>query len=65
MKRRAFNDASKKLGEAILRAMLLLGEETFADPGDIRAALSVFRAVGLESEARRIAIQLLVLERRG
>ncbi len=54
-----------QLGEAILRAMLLLKDEAFADPGDIQAALSTFRAVGLEQEARRIAIQLLLLERRG
>lgn len=54
-----------KLGEAIVRAMLLLKDEAFADPGDIQAALSAFRAVGLESEARRIALQLLLLERRG
>ena len=55
----------KQLGEAILRAMLLLKDEAFADPGDIRSALSVFRAVGLEAEARRIAIQLLLLARHG
>ncbi len=55
----------KKLGEAILRAMLLLKEESFADPGDIRTALTVFRAVGLEEEARRTAIELLLLDRRG
>ncbi|NOX42095.1 MAG: hypothetical protein GXP05_16865 [Alphaproteobacteria bacterium] len=55
----------KRLGEAILRTMLLLKDESFADPGDIRAALSTFRAVGLEQEARRIAIQLLLLERLG
>ena len=54
-----------QLGEAVLRAMLLLKNEAFADPGDIRAALSAFRAVGLEQEARRISIQLLLLERRG
>ncbi|MCB1367509.1 MAG: hypothetical protein KDK00_07095, partial [Rhodobacteraceae bacterium] len=57
--------AAGQLGEAILRAMLLLKGEAFGDPGDITAALSVFRAVGLEYEARRIAIQLLLLERRG
>ena len=55
----------KHLGETILRAMLLLRNEAFADPGDIRAALSAFRAVGLEDVARRTAIQLLLLERRG
>lgn len=54
-----------KLGEAVLRAMLLLKNEAFADPGDVQQALSAFRAVGLEDEARRIAIQLLLLERRG
>lgn len=55
----------QRLGEAILRAMLLLKDEAFADPGDIQTALSTFRAVGLEEEARRIALQLLILERRG
>jgi len=55
----------KRLGETILRAMLLLQDEAFADPGDIRAALSAFRAVGLESVARRTALQLLLLARRG
>jgi len=54
-----------KLGEAILRAMIQLKDESFADPGDITAALATFRAVGLEQEARRTAIQLLLLERRG
>ncbi len=54
-----------RLGEAILRAMLLLTDAGFADPGDIQVALATLRAVGLEEEARRAAIQLLVLERRG
>jgi hypothetical protein len=54
-----------RLGEAILRAMLLLTDEAFADPGDIRTALATLRAVGLEDSARRIALQLLILERRG
>jgi hypothetical protein len=54
-----------KLGEAILRSMLLLEAETFADPGDIRTALATLRAVGLEDAARRIALQLLILVRRG
>jgi len=54
-----------RLGEAILGAMLLLKNETFADPGDIQVALATFRAVGLEDEARRTALQLLLLERRG
>lgn len=55
----------RKLGEAVLEATLLLKDEAFADPGDIQAALAAFRAVGLESEARRIALQLLILDRRG
>ncbi len=54
-----------QLGEAILRAMLMLKNEAFADPGDIQTALATFRAVGLEGVARRVAIQLLLLERRG
>ncbi len=54
-----------RLGEAILKAMLLLKEGSLADPGDIRAALALFRAVGLEDIARRTAIQLVLLERRG
>jgi len=57
--------AERKLGEAILRAMILLKDGGFADPGDVTAALATFRAVGLEEEARRTAIQLLLLERRG
>lgn len=54
-----------RLGEAVLRAMLLLQNEAQADPGDIQTALATFRAVGLEEEARRVAIQLILLERRG
>jgi len=57
--------AKGDLGEAILRAMLLLKDGAFADPGDIQAALATFRAVGLEDAARRTAIELLLLERRG
>lgn len=57
--------AEGRLGEAILQAMLLLKDETFADPGDIRTALATFRAVGLEDTARRTALELLVLDRRG
>lgn len=56
---------ARKIGEAILRAMILMKNEAFADPGDITAALATFRAVGLEQEARRVAIQMLLLERRG
>lgn len=57
--------AEGKLGETVLEATLLLKDEAFADPGDIQEALAAFRTVGLESEARRIALQLLVLDRRG
>jgi len=55
----------RRLGESILRAMLLLKDGALADPGDITAALSAFRAVGLEAEARRTALQLLLVQRRG
>lgn len=55
----------KRLGEAVLKAILMLKDEAFADPGDVQMALSTLRAVGLEEVARRTAIQLLLLERRG
>jgi len=57
--------ARGRLGEAILKAMLFLKDDAFADPGDIQSALALFRAVGLADAARRTAIELLLLERRG
>ena len=53
--------ANDRLGEAILRATLVLSN-TARDPGDITDALLLLRAVGLEDLARRAALQLLLLD---
>jgi hypothetical protein len=49
-----------RLGEAILRAARVLSDPA-RDPGDVTDALRLFREVGLESLARRAALQLLLL----
>lgn len=51
---------NERLGEAILRAMLVLSDEG-RDPSDITDALALLRQVGLEDLARRAALQLLIL----
>lgn len=55
--------AENRIGEALLRASLVLSDG--ADPDDIGDALALFRALGLETVARRAALQLLLLELRG
>jgi len=57
--------AEKRLGEAILLASLLISDGAIGDPGDISDGLAVLRAVGLEDVARRTALELILLERRG
>ncbi len=52
-----------RIGEALLRASLVLSDG--ADPTDLRDALALFRALGLESVARQAALQMLLLELRG
>lgn len=54
-----------RLGEAILVAMRLYGNAMEGEMKDAEAALAGFRAMGLEETARRGALQLLLLERRG
>ncbi len=54
---------SGQLGEAILRAMILLETGAQGNPSDLAAALATFRAVNLEDTARRAALQLMLLER--
>ena len=49
-----------RLGEAILRATLVLSDKA-RDPSDITDALALLRSVGLEDLARRSALQLLLL----
>jgi hypothetical protein len=53
--------ANDRLGEALLRAALVLSDASH-DPGDITDALVLFRSVGLEDLARRAALQLLLLQ---
>jgi len=55
--------ADNRPGEAALAALVALG-----NPVDLRSlseSLGVLRAIGLEDTARRTALQLLLLERRG
>lgn len=56
---------SKRLGEAILRAIELLEGGATGDLDELTDAIQFFRAVGLEATARRAALEILVLERRG
>ena len=54
-----------RLGEAILRAMALLTSGAQGDLDEISDAFAFLRTAGLEDVARRAALQLLLLERRG
>ncbi|CUH62691.1 hypothetical protein TG4357_00251 [Thalassovita gelatinovora] len=53
-----------RLGEVILRAMLLYERATRGEVNELATALATFRAVGLEDAARQAALQILLLERR-
>ncbi len=53
------------LGEAILLAIALFEQGASGNPADLSGALATFRALGLEDVARRAALQLILLERRG
>lgn len=57
--------AGDRLGEAILRAIDHVTEGARGDLRDVTAGLRLLREVGLESVARRAALELLLLERRG
>ncbi len=54
-----------RLGEAILRAIELFTEGANGDLDQVSDALTFLRAIGLEDTARRAALQLLLLDRRG
>lgn len=56
---------SNKLGEAILQANILFSQGAAGDLDDVRKALILLRSVGLEDTARRAALQLMLLDRRG
>ncbi len=53
-----------QLGEALLRASLILADGA-GDLDDMQDALRLFRALGLETVARRAALQIMILDRRG
>lgn len=54
-----------RLGEAILQALQLVDTGAQGDLEDITQGLALLRRVGLEDATRRIALQFLILERRG
>jgi len=53
------------LGEAILLAMHAFDLGARGNPRDLSGALATFRRLGLEDTARRAALQLMLLDRRG
>ncbi len=52
-----------RMGEAILRTLLLLDDGAAGDPVALTQALATLRTFGLEDTARRAALQILLLER--
>lgn len=56
---------NNRMGEAILRAVALLSSGAQGDLDEITDAFAFLRNAGLENTARRAALQLLLLERRG
>ena len=52
-----------RMGEALLRTLLLLDDGAAGDPLALTEALATLRAFGLEDTARRAALQVLLLER--
>jgi hypothetical protein len=57
--------AGKRLGEALLKAIDKVTLGVSGDLRDVTEGLVFLRHVGLESAARRAALELLLLERRG
>ncbi len=55
----------KRLGEAILRAMALVSDGANGQLGDLSDGLALLRALSLEDTARRAALEILILDRRG
>jgi hypothetical protein len=52
-----------RMGEAILRTLMLLDDGATGDPVALSQALATLRAFGFEDTARRAALQILLLER--
>lgn len=55
----------RAIGAVLLRAIDLFGDGRRGDLGKVTEALALFRALGLESVARRAALELLILDPRG
>lgn len=55
----------RRLGEAILLAMIRINGGLQGDLKEVTDGLALLRSVGLEDVARRTALQLMLLERRG
>ena len=53
------------LGAALLYGIKLMGDGAKGDIAKLTDAISLFRAVGLEDVARRAALEVLILDRRG
>ncbi|WP_298969720.1 hypothetical protein [uncultured Roseobacter sp.] len=54
-----------RLGEVVLRALVLLEDGAAGDPGALTEALGTLRALGFEDTMRRASLQILLLERFG
>ena len=54
-----------RVGEALLAAISLIESGARGDLGDVSSGLSILRHLGMEDAARRSALELLLLERRG
>lgn len=52
-----------RMGEAILRALVLLDDGASGDPLALTRSLATLRALGLEDTVRRAALQILLLEK--
>ena len=57
--------ADGRMGEALLAAMERIAEGATGDRRGVSEGLALLRHLGLESTARRAALQLLILDRRG
>jgi hypothetical protein len=55
----------KRIGEVILLAMSRIEHGTAGDLRGVTEGLSVLRHIGLEDAARRTALELMLLDRRG
>lgn len=55
----------RRTGEALLQAIDDVGRGVTGDPRGVTEGLSLLRRLGLEDVARRTALELLILERRG